>query len=130
MKFEYTEKNIGYVMDLIRENLSPDLLSPRFRDKNKNNPMYGHCTHASKALVLLMDTDKLKLMHNKHPSWAHMWVQDGNQIYDVTVDQFYFVGCFPNYENPIEVECVSNPKVDLLIDRILRVYKGPVQIWV
>ena len=64
MKFEYTEENITHVMQLIRDNLTPDLLKQKHRDRNKRNPMYGHCKHASEALIELQ-TDMCKELYIK-----------------------------------------------------------------
>jgi hypothetical protein len=91
MKYNYSE--IKNVMELIKNNLTPDLLLTKHREKNRNNPMYGHCVHASHALLLLIDTDRLVLMSGGN----HMWVQDGEKIYDITCNQYSILNLDPPY---------------------------------
>jgi len=118
MKFDYIQENIEYVMKLIQQNLTPDLLASKFRQINQTNPMYGHCKHASQALILLMNTNRLQLMKNA----THVWVQDEDQIYDVTEDQFYLQGLTPCYNNAM-LACYSpTKKADLLTERVLRTH--------
>ena len=118
MRFDYTQRNIEYVMNLIRDNLTPDLLKSKFRKINESNPLYGHCKHASQALVLLIDTNCLRLTKNH----CHVWVQDIEKIYDVTADQYYSQGLNPCYDNPVYFDCVHTQKVDLLIERVWRTH--------
>ena len=115
MKFEYTEENITHVMQLIRDNLTPDLLKQKHRDRNKRNPMYGHCKHASEALIELMDTDQLCLMRNK----THVWVQDGNKVYDITVDQYHSMGLNPSYNGQPCSNMRRSVKTKELVRRVL-----------
>lgn len=98
--FHYSEYNMVLVMGLISKNLTPKLLSTRYREENENNPMYGHCYHATQALYYLMDTNCLIPMSGKdYRDDYHWWLQDGDKIYDVTAGQYYSVGKFPPYEN-------------------------------
>jgi hypothetical protein len=118
MKFDYTQKNIEYVIKLIRENLTPDLLASKFKKINETNSMYGHCKHASQALILLMNTNRLQLMKNS----SHVWVQDEDKIYDVTSDQFYLQGLTPCYENATVANYAHTVKADILIEKVLRTH--------
>lgn len=97
--FRFNENNMVLVMGLIYKNLTPDLLSTKYREENKNNPAYGHCYHSTQALYYLMDTDKLipfcgKDYRNDH----HWWLQDGKKIYDITAAQYFSVGKIPPYD--------------------------------
>jgi hypothetical protein len=98
--YRYSEANMSLVMGSIRKNLTPDLLSTKYREDNKTNPMFGHCYHSTQALYYLMDTDSLIPMsaidYRNDPHW---WLQDGDKIYDITADQYYSVGKLPPYEN-------------------------------
>ena len=98
--YEYTEKNMSLVMGLIRRNLTPNFLTPKYREENIQNPTYGHCYHSSQALYYLMNTDKLVPMSGKdYRDDYHWWLQNEDKIYDVTAEQYYSVGKLPPYEN-------------------------------
>ena len=98
LPFYYTEKITESVMNVIRIQLSPDLLTKKYREENVTNPMYGHCYHSTQALFYLLDTDKLVPMSGiDYRNDTHWWLQDGETIYDVTADQYYSVGQVPPY---------------------------------
>ena len=76
--YRYSENNMCLVMGLIRRQLTPDLLTPKYREENIQNPTYGHCYHSTQALFYLMDTDKLVPMSGKdYRGDYHWWLQDG-----------------------------------------------------
>jgi len=96
----YSEYNMCLVMGLIKHQLTPDLLTPKYREENQINPTYGHCYHSTQALYYLMNTDKLIPMSAKdYRDEYHWWLQDGERVYDVTGDQYYSVGKLPPYHN-------------------------------
>ena len=98
--YEYTEYTMCLVIGLIRRNLTPDLLTPKYRFENQTNPTYGHCYHSSQALFYLMNTNELVPMCGKdYRDDYHWWLQNGDKIYDVTAEQYYSVGKLPPYEN-------------------------------
>ena len=96
----YSEYSMCLVMGLIKKHLTPDLLTPKYREENQTNPTYGHCYHSTQALFYLMNTDVLVPMNGiDYRGDYHWWLQDGKMIYDVTGDQYYVVGKLPPYEN-------------------------------
>jgi hypothetical protein len=98
--YEYSEYNMCLVMGLIKRQLTPDLLTPKYRAENLSNPTYGHCYHSTQALYYLMDTDKLIPMSGiDYRGDYHWWLQDGERVYDLTADQYYTVGKLPPYHN-------------------------------
>lgn len=98
--YEYTENNMSLVMGLIRRNLTPNFLTPKYREENIQNPTYGHCYHSSQALYYLMNTDKLVPMSGKdYRDDYHWWLQNEDKIYDVTAEQYYSVGKLPPYHS-------------------------------
>jgi hypothetical protein len=87
-------------MGLIKRNLTPDLLTPKYREENGSNPTYGHCYHSTQALFYLMNTDRLVPMSGKdYRGEYHWWLQDGERIYDLTAEQYYSVGKIPPYHS-------------------------------
>ena len=98
LPFYYTHEITESVMKVIQNQLSPDLLTKKYREENVTNPMYGHCYHSTQALFYLLDTDKLVPMSGiDYRNDTHWWLQDGETIYDVTADQYYSVGQVPPY---------------------------------
>jgi hypothetical protein len=98
--YRYSANNMSLVMSMIKKHLTPDLLTPKYREENKTNSLYGHCYHSTQALYYLMDTDCLVPMCGKdYRGDYHWWLQDEDKIYDVTAGQYYSVGKLPPYEN-------------------------------
>jgi len=98
VKFE-----IHNVMKLIQDNLTPDLLSGRkkvmYPDDVNKVKYYGHCYHASQALYYLMNTDQLKgYSAEDYRGEKHWWLQDGDQVFDVTSDQYHSAGQKPPHD--------------------------------
>ena len=80
--------------------LTPDLLTPKYREENKNNPMYGHCYHTTQAMYYLLDTDTLDIM--SADDWRgekHWWLRDREIDYDIdlTSEQYYLIDKKPPY---------------------------------
>ena len=97
--FSYEPAMIHAISKIIAEQLTPDLLTKKYREENATNPMFGHCYHSTQALFYLMDTDKLIPMSGiDYRNDTHWWLQDGETIYDVTADQYYSVGQKPPYD--------------------------------
>ena len=95
--------NIQELTTKIQECLTPDLLKKPYREKNKNNPMYGHCYVATEALYhSLDDRTKYQIQHGKdHEGVVHWWLREKEtgEIVDVTSDQYYSQGLTPPYNN-------------------------------
>lgn len=99
--YQYTKENIDKVYSLVKNNLSNDLLTDKYK-LVKDNPMYGHCTHASQAIFWLVDTAYFIPMRGQDITGEyHWWLLDThtNQIIDATSDQFNMFDYSPPYEN-------------------------------
>ena len=97
----YPCDEIEFVIDKIRNNLSPDLLKGK-RLKYPNDLLvskfYGHCYHSSQALFYLMDCDNLIPMSGTdYRAEQHWWLQKNIEIYDCTADQYLDKGKIPPY---------------------------------
>lgn len=99
--FEYNETNLKMACDLIVKNLTPDLLPKKWVERNKTNPMFGHCHTASACLQRLFGTQNIKLYRglDEEGIW-HWWAvtKEGKKI-DLTADQYYSQGRVPPYVN-------------------------------
>ena len=97
--FEYNTDNLNLACKLIVENLTPDLLPKKWVERNKPNPMFGHCHTASACLQRLFGTKNIKLYRglDEEGIW-HWWVvtKEGKKI-DLTADQYYSQGRVPPY---------------------------------
>jgi len=99
--FEYNEANVKLACDLIMKNLTPDLLPKKWVERNRTNPMFGHCHTASACLQRLFGTQNIKLYRSldEEGIW-HWWAitKEGKKI-DLTADQYYSQGRAPPYVN-------------------------------
>jgi hypothetical protein len=100
------------------KNLTPDLLPKKWVERNKTNPMFGHCHTASACLQRLFGTANIKLYRglDEEGIW-HWWAvtKEGKKI-DLTADQYYSQGRVPPY--------VSGTKASMLgFDYRKRTYK-------
>ena len=98
---EYNEINLNMVTKVIVNNLTPDLLPKKWIERNKNNPMFGHCHTSSACLQKIFGTKQLKLNRalDDEGIW-HWWCVDNNQnIIDITGNQYYSENRTPPYKD-------------------------------
>ena len=101
----YPMTEIESVMGSIANNLTPELVTKKYREENATNPMFGHCYHSSQALFHLMDTDVLEQRTAiDYHDCSHWWLVDKTteKIYDITADQYYHVGQTPPYAKGVK----------------------------
>lgn len=88
-RYPYTPEMVEEVSQKIRANLTNKICPPKYRERNKDNSLFGHCYHATQAMFYFMDTDKLVAMSGKDElGEIHWWLQDGEKIIDVTGAQY------------------------------------------
>jgi len=97
--FYYSEEGAESMMKIICTQLTPDLLTKKYRKENETNPMYGHCYHSSQALFYLLDPhDLIPMSGIDYRGDTHWWLYDDRGLtYDTTADQYYSVGQVPPY---------------------------------
>jgi len=99
----YSYSEIDLVIELIQNNLTPDLLKNKklmYPGDMKNNKYYGHCYHSTQALYYLIDTDQLVPMSGEdYRGEKHWWLQVRERILDVTSEQYYCVNESPPYNS-------------------------------
>ena len=98
--FYYSEEGAESMMKIIRNHLTPDLLTKKYREENLKNPMYGHCYHSTQALFYLLDPhDLIPMSGIDYRGDTHWWLYDDRGLtYDTTADQYYSVGQVPPYD--------------------------------
>jgi len=92
--------------DLVRINLTDDLIPSHYKDGKLDNPMYGHCHHASLALYDLLGGKEAGYKLRKaidDDNIIHYWLetQDGI-IIDPTVEQYTDLGRKPPYDKQVK----------------------------
>ena len=99
----YSYSEIDLVIELIQNNLTPDLLKNKklmYPGDRRNNKYYGHCYHSTQALYYLIDTDQLVPMSGEdYRGEKHWWLQVRERILDVTSEQYYCVNESPPYNS-------------------------------
>jgi len=99
----YSYSEIDLVIELIQNNLTPDLLKNKklmYPGDRMNNKYYGHCYHSTQALYYLIDTDQLVPMSSEdYRGEKHWWLQVRERILDVTSEQYYCVNESPPYNS-------------------------------
>jgi len=96
----YNEENLKLVSESIVNNLTPDLIPKKWRQRNSTNPMFGHCHTAAACLQKVFGTKTIKLHRalDDNDIW-HWWAVDvDGKLIDLTADQYYSVGKEPPYE--------------------------------
>ena len=90
-RIPYNIPMVAAIQKKLYDVLTPDLVTHKYREENKTNPMYGHCYHTTQALYYLFDTDTLDpMMSGDWRGGTHWWLQDRETgvILDFTVDQY------------------------------------------
>lgn len=116
---------IKKIIEIIKKSLSPDLLKPCFREKNINNPTFGHCYVASEVLFhILNNPKKYSPMRGKDKDGTNHWwiidVDNGN-IIDPTVDQYNMLNKIPPYEVGVRCSFLTkspSKRAKILLSRI------------
>jgi len=97
------EDELQDLVNKIQDCLTPDLLKKQYRERNTNNPMFGHCYVATEAMYHLTKDDypgRFTIFHGKDDEGiVHWWLHDNERtkILDITADQYYNDGKIPPY---------------------------------
>lgn len=91
MKYiEYNEENLKLVSDLIKKNLTPDLLPKSWVQRNARNRDFGHCHNASGCLYKIFGPQNVRLHRALDDEGIyHWWIIDKNgKLIDLTEGQY------------------------------------------
>ena len=71
----YDKDNLDKVSEVILENLTPDLVDKKLRERNSIQPLFGHCYVASATLYKIFGSKNIHLWHGKDDEdiW-HWWL--------------------------------------------------------
>lgn len=121
---EYNKNNLEMVSKVITDNLTSDLLPKKWIERNKNNPMFGHCHTASACLQRIFGTKVLKLNRavDDEGIW-HWWCVDTDgYIIDLTQDQYLSENRKPPHTDGKRASMLGfgyRTKVLTLMDKVL-----------
>ena len=123
----YDKENLELIFKIIVDNLTPDLVNVKLRERNSVEPMFGHCYAASACLYKIFGSKNVKLWHGKDDEdiW-HWWIVDkDDKIIDLTVDQYHRTNRTPPYDNGKKAGLLGwgyRKKVEKLLKRVLDKY--------
>lgn len=119
---EYNDKNLDLVSKIIRKNLTPDLIAKKWRQRNLNNPTFGHCHTASGCLYKIFGPKAMHMHRGFDGEIYHWWIVDREgKIIDLTSEQYTSIGKVPPYENGEKSGMLGfdyRKRVLLLLDRV------------
>ena len=125
---EFNEENLKKVCELIKQNLTPDLLPKKWREKNSTNPTYGHCHTASGCLYKIFGPKAVNMYRGFDGEIYHWWVQDKQgTIIDLTSEQYTSIGKNPPYDKAEKAGLLGfeyKKKVLKLYDRVIAELSG------
>lgn len=126
MKLDYNEENLKRVSEIIKDNLTIDLLPLNMRQRNifgGSNNTYGHCHTASGVLYHLFGSKNVtpyKALDEE--GLYHWWVVDKNgKIIDITSEQYTLLNRTPPYDQGKKASLLGfdyRKKVKVLLERV------------
>ena len=119
---EYNDENLKVVSELIRKNLTSDLIAKKWRERNSSNPTFGHCHTAAGCLYKLFGPKAMHMHRGFDGEIYHWWVVDKNgNIIDLTSEQYTSIGKVPPYEHGEKSGLLGfdyKKRVLILLDRV------------
>ena len=96
---EYNDENLQRASEIIKRNLTSDLLPKSWLDKNEVNLTFGHCHNAAGCLYKIFGSKQLSMYRGFDGEIYHWWVQDkSGKIIDLTAEQYTSKGRTPPYD--------------------------------
>jgi hypothetical protein len=121
---EFNSENLVRIIEVIKNNLTTDLLSKEWLNRNYGNPMAGHCYHASAVLQQIFGTKNIKLMRAIDDEGEYHWwceTSEGHLI-DITEDQYFSRGLTPPHDKGQKESALGfsyRYKVSVLYERVM-----------
>jgi hypothetical protein len=96
---EFNDEILKLVSDIIKRNLSPDLLPKSWIVRNEKNPTFGHCHNSAGCLYKIFGPKAVNMYRGFDGEIYHWWVQDkSGKIIDLTSEQYTSIGKTPPYD--------------------------------
>ena len=125
---EYNVENLNIVIEIIKKNLSTDLLPKKWILKNKDNPMFGHCYNFAGCLYKIFGCKQVKLYRGFDGEIYHWWVQDNDgKIIDPSFEQYTTIGKLPPYnkaEKSYPLPLDYRKRINILYEKVINQLKN------
>lgn len=120
--------NAKRLVTAVQKALSPDLLKPEYRAKNKTNRFYGHCYVASEALWYLLggrESGYEPIRASDDHGVVHWWLEnrETGKILDPTSKQYTSAGEKPPYDHGVFggfLTSEPSKRAAVILERVLR----------
>ena len=126
---DYNPTNFKKISELIRNNLSYDLLPKKWVVRNMSNPMFGHCHNVAGCLYKIFGVKEMHMYRGLDDEGVwHWWVIDKDKVLiDLTSEQYTSVGRTPPYaegEKSTMLGFDYRKRVLRLCDRVMCEYEN------
>jgi hypothetical protein len=123
MILEYNENNLQMVSDIIKDNLTSDLLPKKWVERNSTNITFGHCHNASGCLQKVFGTKNIKLYRAIDDEGIyHWWAVDLNgKLIDLTSEQYTSTSRVPPYKDGTKASILGfeyRKRVNRLLEKV------------
>jgi hypothetical protein len=128
MYLEYNEENLELFSKLIKNNLTSDLISKKWKTRNFLNPTFGHCHTAAGCLYKIFGTKAVKMYRGFDGEIYHWWVVDHTgKLIDLTSEQYTSIGKTPPYDKGEKAGLLGfeyKKRVLKLYERVMKEYES------
>jgi hypothetical protein len=100
---QYNEENLKKVSEIIKRNLTPDLLPKKWVERNASNPTFGHCHNSAGCLQKVFGSKNIKMYRAlDNEGIYHWWAVDiTGKLIDLTAEQYTSTGRQPPYATSV-----------------------------
>jgi hypothetical protein len=123
---EYNQNNLQVFSDIIRKNLTSDLIAKKWKDRNFSNPTFGHCHTASGCLYKIFGPKAMHMYRGFDGEIYHWWVVDKTGVLiDLTSEQYTSIGKVPPYDKSEKCGMLGfdyRKRVMTLYERVMKDY--------
>lgn len=105
------------LINLIKENLTPDLLKSKYRGVKNKNKYYGHCYVASECYYHMSGCSS-QVHYVKHDGDTHWYLSKDGIIIDLTCEQFETPPDYTNGKRGFFLTKTPSKRTSILIERV------------
>ena len=130
----YNEENLAKISEIIKKNLTIDLIPKKWQARNISNPMFGHCHNAAGCLYKVFGSSAVKMYRGLDDEGIyHWWVVDLNdKIIDLTVEQYTSQGRNAPYDKGEKSGLLGfqyKQRVLRLTERVMAEYENRIHLF-
>lgn len=91
--------NLNEIETYVKSELTEARRPKKYRYLFPENPMRGHCYHATQAIHFLFSCECFAKSATDEAGEIHWWIEHEGRISDVTAEQFNILGIKPPYDS-------------------------------